>query len=94
MSDLEAFRQTLLKIIETVEDLAIENEVYYDAILESRNINLPQLKRDVDAAKTNPEKRAEVRQCYAEARQGISDAGIRAYAAHLFAALPKPEKLN
>lgn len=94
MTELEAFRQTLLKIIETLEDLAIENEAYYEAILESRNINLPQLKRDVDAAKTNPEKRAEVRQRYAEARQGISDGGIRAYASHLFATLPKPEKPN
>ena len=41
MTDLETFRQSLLKIIEALEDLSIENEVYYDTILESGNINFP-----------------------------------------------------
>ena len=94
MSEIEDFRQTLFKIIETLEDLAIENDVYYDAILKSGKVNLPQLERDVSNARTNPEKRAEIRQRYAEARQGISDDGIRAYAAHLLANLPKPQRPN
>ncbi len=51
MSDLETFRQSLLKIIEALEDLSIENEVYYDTILDSGNINFPQLERDVESRK-------------------------------------------
>ncbi len=94
MIELGVFEQALRKLYEEVENLAIENDVYYDAILESGNINLPQLKLDVEAAKANPEKRAEVRQRYADLWQAISRAGLQAEIDGLLRELPLSEKPN
>jgi hypothetical protein len=94
MSDLELLRATLRQLFKEIEDAAIENDVYFDAILESGSINLPDLKERVTQAQADLEKRNEVQARFSEMRQAIETAGIHAYAEDLLQNLPPSGKPN
>jgi len=94
MTEIEKLKQTLHQICTEIENQSIENDVYYEAILDSRSINLPDLKQRVDAAIADPERRKTAQQRYAEMRLAISDAALNAAFSDLLANLPENQKPN
>jgi archaellum component FlaC len=91
---LEHLKETLRKLCMEVENLAIENTVYFDAILESRTINLPNLKERVAEAQLDPVKRKEVRQMYSEMWKAVEDSGTDAFFEGLLKDLPPTGEPN
>jgi hypothetical protein len=93
-SELEAFREILRVLCVEVENLSIENSVYFDAILESRTVNLPTLKKRVAEAQADPVKRKEARQAFSPMWQAIEDSGTAAVCEDLLNNLLPTEKPN
>ncbi|MGB8029529.1 MAG: hypothetical protein WCF30_07665 [Terracidiphilus sp.] len=91
---LEHFKDTLRKLCTEVENLTIENLVYFDAILESNAINVPTLKEQVAAALLDPKKRKEVHQMYSEMWKAVEDSGLDAFFQGLLQDLPPTDKPN
>ncbi len=91
---LEHFKQTLRKLCIEVENLSIENGVYFDAILESRTLNLPELKARVEEAQLDPEKRREIHEMYSEMWKAVEDTGTDAFFEGLLKDLPPSGKPN
>ncbi len=91
---LEHFKETLRKLCTEVENLTIENFVYYDAILESRSINLPALKERVAQAQLDPKRRKEVHQMYSEMWKAVDGTGTDAFFEDLLKNLPPSGKPN
>ncbi len=94
MTPLEQFKETLRRLCSLVEDLAIENMVHFDAIIESRTINFPELKERVAEAQADPEKRKEVHQMYWEMWKAVEDTGTDAFFEDLLKSLPPTDKPN
>jgi hypothetical protein len=94
MSEFEKIKLTLIQLFTMIEDSAIENDIYFDAILETNRINLPDLKRRVEEAQLDPERRKEVRARYSGMWQSIETLGIDACALELLRNLPPSEKPN
>lgn len=90
----EHFKETLRRFGTVIEDLTIENQVYFAAILESSEINFPTLTEQVAEAKADPERRKQVHQMYSEMWQALEGDGIAAYGEGLLQDLPRTEKLN
>lgn len=88
MSAIDHFRKTLRTLCTAVEDEAIENMVYFDAILETRAISLSALKQRVEDALQDPEKRTEVRKMYSEMWKAIEETGTDAFFEDLLKDLP------
>lgn len=93
-SELEAFLEILRALCVEVENLSIENGVYFDTILESGTINLPTLKERVAAAQADPEKRKEARQVFSLMWKAIEDSGSAAIFEGLLNNLPPTDKPN
>ena len=90
----DQLREVLRELFKRIEDSAIENDIYYDAILETNQINLPDLKRRVEEAQLDPEKREEIRARYSDMWQAIETLGIDASVLDLLRNLPPSEKPN
>ena len=90
----DQLREVLRELFKRIEDSAIENDIYYDAILETNRINLPDLKRRVEEAQLDPEKRGEIRARYSDMWQAIETLGIDASDLDLLRNLPPSEKPN
>lgn len=84
----------LRQLCTLVENLAIENQVYFDAILESGSINLPNLEERVNEAQVDPEKRKQVHQMYSEMWKVVEDTGTAAFFEDLLKDLPPTDKPN
>ena len=93
-SDLEHLKATLRQLFTAFEDLAIENSVYFDAILETRAISLADLKQKVADGLADPAKRAEARQAYSEMWQAIEEIGLGAFFRDQLENLPPSDKVN
>jgi hypothetical protein len=94
MIELEAYKNSLARLCTAVEDLSIENEVYFEAILESRNINIPNLKRQVAEALIDPARREAAKERYQSLWQELSRVGTEAVFADLLGRLPKSDRSN
>lgn len=92
--ELEAFREILRSLCVEVENLSIENSVYFDAILESRTISLPALREKVAQAQLDPGKRKEARQAFSGMWKAIEDSGSAAVFENLLDNLPPTGKPN
>jgi hypothetical protein len=94
MTEIAKLKEHLHKLCTEVENLSIENAVYFDAVIESRTINIPDLNDQVAQALINPERRKTAQVQYAEMRQALSDTALDAVFADLLANLPKHQKPN
>lgn len=94
MSALDHFRQTIRTLCTAVEDEAIENQVYWQIILDSGIISLPDLKQRVEDAQADPEKRAEVHEMYLEMWKALEETGTDAFFEDLLKDLPPTDKPN
>lgn len=91
---LDHFKDTLRKLCTHIENLTIENQVYFDAILERGGINLPTLEERLAEAQLDPEKRKEVHQMYSQMWQALEDDGLNAFFEGLLEDLPPTDKPN
>lgn len=91
---LEQFKETLRRLCFEVENLAIENFVYFDAILESGTINIPTLQERVARAQQDPQRGNEVHQMYSEMWKAVEETGKDAFFEDLLKDLPPTDKPN
>jgi hypothetical protein len=91
---LDHFKETLRKICTLIEDLTIENQVYFDVILERGGINLPTLEERVVEARLDPKKRDEVHRMYSEMWQALEGGGLDAFFEALLRDLPPTDRPN
>jgi hypothetical protein len=94
MSAIDHFRQTIRMLCTAVEDEAIENQVYWQIILDSGIISLADLKQRVEDALQDPEKRAAAHKMYSEMWKALEDTGIDAFFEDLLKDLPPTDKPN
>lgn len=94
MNEIERFRETMRKLCTEIESQAIENMVYFDAILETGTISLADLKRRVSDALADPKKRAEARRMYSEMWKAVDEAGKGAVFEDLIKNLPPTDRPN
>lgn len=94
MSAIDQFRQTLKAISTAVENAAIENFVYWQIILESHIISPDELKRLVEEALQDPQKRDEVHCMYSEMWQTLEKTGTDAFFEDLLRELSPTDKPN
>jgi hypothetical protein len=90
----EHFRDTLRKICDLIEDMAIENQIYTEVILENVNISLSALQARVAEARLDPERRKQAQETYAALRQALEQTGIAALGEGLLEDLPPTDKPN
>jgi hypothetical protein len=91
---LEHFKETLRQICVQVENQAIENRVYFDAILERGGINLPNLREKVVQAQADPAIRKEVHMMFSGMWKGLDESGIAAFGEGLLEDLPPTDTPN
>jgi len=68
--------------------------VWFEAILESRTINLPDLEERVAEALLDPKRREDAHQTYFQMWKALEDAGINAFSQELLDNLPPTDKPN
>jgi hypothetical protein len=91
---VEKFKADLRALCTLIEDLQIQNFVYYDAILEVGGINLPALEDRVKEAHGDPVKRKQVHEMYSQMWEGLETSGNAALAQALLEDLPQTDKPN
>lgn len=91
---VEKFRADLRAICMLIEDLQIQNFVYYDAILEVGGINLPALEDRVKEAQVDPARRKQVHEMYSQMWEGLEKSGNAALSQALLEDLPPTDKPN
>lgn len=91
---IEEFKSILRRLCTEVENLTIENLVYFDAILESGTINLPALKERVAEALLDSERRKDAHQMYSEMWKAVEDTALYAFFEDQLNSLPPTDKLN
>lgn len=94
MNEFERFKQIMRKLCTEVENQAIENMVYFDAILATGTISLAELKDRVADALVDPKKRTEARQMYSEMWKAVDEAGAGVVVEDLIRNLPPTDRPN
>jgi hypothetical protein len=92
MSAIEDFKDTLRKLCTQLENMAIENEVYSDLIINATLVSLDELKRLVNLALADPEKRKQIHGQFAEMWAALDQDGIAAFYEELLRDLPPSGK--
>ena len=82
------------QVCKLAEDQAIENMVYFDAILETGTISHLDLKQKVAEALRDPKRREEAHKMYSEMWEAADKAGAKAVFEDLLNNLPATEKPN
>ena len=91
---LEDFKRILVQLCVEIENLSIENSVYFDAIIESGTISPLKLKEQVVEAQQNSVKREETRQRFSQMWEALQDSGTAAVFEDLLNNLPPTGKPN
>jgi hypothetical protein len=98
MADLAPQRAALLNILRRflseIENLTIENQVYFDLILERCPLPHAQLRERVERAQQDQNIREETRKQYAQMWQSIEQAALAAFAEEHLSQTPTPDKPN
>jgi hypothetical protein len=77
VSESEDLKESLHDVCIEIENLAIENLVYFLAIAQGQVISLSEVERRVADALADPKKRAEVREMYSEIWRVLERIGHR-----------------
>ena len=91
---VEKFRADLRALCTLIEDMTIENQVYFDAILDAGGINIPSLKDQVKDAQSDPVRRKQVHEQYSEMWAAVEASGNAALSQALLEDLPQTDKPN
>jgi hypothetical protein len=91
---LEQFKETLRRLCIEVENLAIENAVYFDTILASGIIPYEILKEMVAKGLLDEERRKVAHETYSEMWKAVEDSGTGAALEDLLNSLPPTDKPN
>jgi hypothetical protein len=89
---VEQFKETLRKLCTELENMSIENEVCSDLIINVGIVSLDELKRAVNRALADPEKRKEARKQFAEMWVALDQFGTAAFYEELLRDLPPSGK--
>jgi len=91
---IEQFKETLQKLCTQLENMSIENEVYWDVIIHMSLIGLDDLKQLVNHALVDPEKRKQARMQFAEMWAALDRFGTAALYEELLRDLPPSGKTS
>jgi hypothetical protein len=91
---VEKFKADLRAICTLIEDVTIENEVYFDTILDAGDVDFQTLKDRVQAAQKDQERRKKVHQMYAEMWSALEVSGVAALFEGLLEDLPPNDTPN
>jgi hypothetical protein len=98
MTDIAPQRAALLDILRRflveIENLAIENRVYFDLLLERSPVPHDRLRELVNHAQQDQNIRDETHQQYAQMWQSIEQAALSAFAEEHLSQTPMPDKPN
>ncbi|MGC2695360.1 MAG: hypothetical protein WA738_06170 [Candidatus Angelobacter sp.] len=94
MPEFEHFKETMRKLCTELENLSIENSVYFDLILEARIISYEELKETAAKALLDPERRAEAHQNYSDMWKAVDEASSGAAFEEMLNSLPPTDKPN
>jgi hypothetical protein len=91
-SRFEDFRGKMREFFCAVSDMAIENDIYFDMLVERCSINPDSLRKMVKAAQASPQKQEEIRQRFAEMWKVIEGASVDSLVEEERDKLPLPKK--